>query len=67
MKDILNRDIVVGDTLAMATQSMHTGPSLKLYKVIDSAPFALQLKNENDEHNIVLPDASQFVICDWAR
>jgi hypothetical protein len=62
MKDMLNRDIVVGDTLAMAA-----GDHLEIFKVIDSAPFALQLRRPGQDHGIVFPDVSKLVICDWAK
>jgi hypothetical protein len=77
MKDMLDRDIMVGDTLAYVE---HYNSRLDTAVVKETAPFAMLLTlpayDPQDgqslclpERDIVVPQGSavDYVICDWAK
>jgi hypothetical protein len=73
MKDMLDREIVVGDTLAylatdysMATGSPDGRSFMATAKVSAIADFAAQLTLEGDTTRVI-SEASTYVICDWAK
>jgi hypothetical protein len=79
MKDLLGRDIMVGDTLASAAaiaDIRYAVASLKLSKVLAVAEFAVQAVDISTDPNpevadatppFVLDDTQKYVICDWAK
>jgi hypothetical protein len=62
MKDLLGRDIIVGDKIARA---------LSNELEINTSDFALQLRAEatgdTPEYMVLVGDPEVCVICDWAR
>lgn len=77
MKDMLGRDICLGDTLAYidnpyCSPSYPHARTLNTAKVSDMAVFALQLTppataDAEEAKPFIISDASQYVICDWAK
>jgi hypothetical protein len=66
MKDLLGRDIIVGDKIARALSN-----ELEIYTVTNTSDFALQLRAEatgdTPEYMVLVGDPEVCVICDWAR
>jgi hypothetical protein len=64
MKDLLDRDIMVGDKLAYPNQQ----GNICICKVVETASFALNVEDSNGIHWVVSdPKLRQYVICDWAK
>lgn len=69
MKDMLDREIMVGDTLAY-TRPMRNAVAWEMAtsKVVDVAPFAVQLESPIEGKDaFVMSDSSLYVICAWAK
>jgi hypothetical protein len=72
MKDMLDREIVVGDTLAYALldTSLSAGyvgrPYLKTAKVTDMSYFSLRMVDADENANVI-SDGATYIICAWAE
>jgi hypothetical protein len=74
MKDMLDREIMVGDTLAYSVYHSDLGSELKVAKVIATAAFAVQCdtitRSDNEPSNtfvVSYAKSPNYVICDWAK
>jgi hypothetical protein len=71
MKDMLDRDIMVGDTLAYSEYHANLGSEMKLAKVIAVAAFAVQCESTNAVPSctfvVSCAKSDNYVICDWAK